>query len=108
MTESEFNDLVDDILISIEDQLDEYESDIDCETSTGILTLSMPNSSQIIINRQRPTQQLWLAAKSGGFHFEYNNETGDWLDTRRGDKFFDSLNRCLQEQTGETFNLSYD
>lgn len=105
MTETEFNDLVDDILMAIEDQLDEYDTDIDCEMHAGILTLTLPNSSQIIINRQRPTQQLWLAAKSGGFHFEYHAEQNVWLDTRSGDNFVDSLNRCLQEQTGEAYRI---
>jgi len=108
MTETEFNDLIDDILMAIEDQLDDYDTDIDCETHAGILTLIMPNSSQIIINRQRPTQQLWLAAKSGGFHFELDAASNSWLDTRSGDNFVDSLNRCLKEQTGEDYKISLD
>ncbi len=106
MTESEFNDLIDDIIISIEEQLDELDTDVDYETSSGILTLFMPNNSQIIINRQSATLQLWMAAKSGGYHFIFEKSQQQWLDTRTQISFADTLNRCLHEQSGEHFSLS--
>ncbi|MCK5666834.1 MAG: iron donor protein CyaY, partial [Thiotrichaceae bacterium] len=65
MTESEFNVAIDDILINIEEQLDDIDTDMDYEINSGILTLIMPNKSQIIINRQSGNFQLWMAAKSG-------------------------------------------
>jgi CyaY protein len=105
MNELEFNDAIDDILISIEEQLDELETDIDYETSSGILSLIMPNSSQIIINRQSGNNQLWMAAKSGGYHFVYDDQQKQWLDTRSQLSFIDSLNQCLQQQCDEEFNL---
>ena len=105
MTESEFNDVIDDILIHIEEQLDDLETDIDYETSSGILTLIMPNSSQIIINRQSANLQLWMAARSGGYHFSFDENQQQWLDTRSQESFPDSLNRCLKEQSDEDFSL---
>ena len=108
MNETEFNQLIDDILMNIEDQIDAYDIDIDCETHSGILTLIMPNSSQIIINRQTFTRQLWLAAKSGGFHYEYSESAEAWLDTRTGIDFEEALNRCLNEQSGVEFNIRLD
>ena len=106
MTESEFNDVIDDIIISIEEQLDDLDTKVDYETSSGILTLIMPNNSQIIINRQSANLQLWMAAKSGGYHFIYDENQQQWIDTRSQTTFTDSLNRCLIEQSGETFTLS--
>ncbi|MFK5893253.1 MAG: iron donor protein CyaY [Pseudomonadota bacterium] len=106
MTESEFNDVIDDILINIEEQLDDLDTDVDYETSSGILTLIMPNNSQIIINRQSANLQLWMAAKSGGYHFVYDNDQQQWIDTRSQESFTDSLNRCLNEQSGESFSLT--
>jgi len=106
MTESEFNDVIDDIIISIEEQLDDLDTEVDYETSSGILTLFMPNGSQIIINRQTANLQLWLAAKSGGYHFIYDDSQQQWSDTRTQNTFSDTLNRCLNEQSGETFSLS--
>ena len=106
MTESEFNQLIDDILMQIEDALDELDNDIDYESSAGILTITMENNSQIIINRQISAMQLWLAAKSGGFHFNYDALKG-WYDDRSGELFQTALNRCLTEQSDESISLDF-
>jgi CyaY protein len=106
MTESEFNDEIDNIIISIEEQLDDLDTEVDYETSSGILTLIMPDNSQIIINRQSANLQLWLAAKSGGYHFAYDNDQKQWINTRDHTTFTDNLNRCLNEQSGEKITIS--
>lgn len=102
MTESEFNQSIDETLIQIEDALDEL--DIDFETAGGILTITMPDQSQLIVNRQGVARQLWLAAKSGGFHFNHDEAKG-WIDDRSGERFIDTLNRCLSEQAGLNIEL---
>ena len=105
MNDLDFNDSIDNIFMSIEEQLDkhidEQESDIDYETSSGILTLIMPNQSQIILNRQRANHQLWMASKSGGYHFVYNEKSLHWENTRNKDLFIESLNTCIKEQCDE-------
>lgn len=107
MSESRFNERVDEIMLTIEEQLDELETDVDYENQGGVLTLTMPNGSQIIINRQTPNRQLWLAAKSGGYHYVYNEQQNQWLDTRTHEPFIEGLNRCLAEQGGgEEFYLT--
>jgi len=106
MNESEFNQRVDDIIVQIEDAIDESGADIDYETAGGILTLSFVNDSKIIINRQTPVKQLWLAAKSGGFHFDYDAGQGCWLRDQGGEEFFTALNRYCSEQAGEAIKLA--
>ena len=119
MSETMFKELVEDIIIQIEDAIEELDSDIDYESSDGILTIIMENKSQIIINRQTAALQLWLAAKSGGYHFDYagknvgnnvgnNIEKSDWQDDRSGEAFLDTLNRCLTEQSGEKIELDLE
>lgn len=108
MTETQFKEFVEDIIIQIEDALEELDSDIDYESSDGMLTIIMENKSQIIINRQTAALQLWLAAKSGGYHFDYSEISvgnKDWYDDRSGESFLAILNRCLTEQSGEPFEL---
>ena len=107
MTETEFNQLIDDVIMQIEDAIDELDSDIDYETSGGILTITMENQSQIIINRQVASLQLWLAAKSGGYHFNYNDSDG-WQEERSGRSFEDVLNQCLTEQAGKAIEIQLD
>ncbi len=107
MNESEFNDIVDDILIEIEDAVeeacDESGADIDYETTSGILTLIFTNGSQIIINRQTPLKQIWVAAKQGGFHFDFNTETEQWICD--GKELYSALSEYCTEQSGQTIKL---
>ena len=56
-----------------------------------MVTLTFPNRSQIVINLQKPLQEVWLAAKSGGYHYKFSN--GQWLDTKGQGEFFVCLSR---------------
>lgn len=107
-SESEFKELIEEVIIQIEDAIEELDNDIDYESSDGILTIIMGNKSQIIINRQSAALQLWLAAKSGGFHFDCfvgDNDQKEWKDDRSGESFIGTLNRCLTEQSNEKIEL---
>jgi CyaY protein len=87
MTESKFNELIDQTFTALELALDEVDADLDYETSGGVLTVVFENASRLVFSRQPPTRQLWLAARSGGFHFAFDEEAGDWRDTRVGKLF---------------------
>jgi CyaY protein len=106
MTESEFNDLVDNTLTLIEEALDACDVDIDYETVSGILTLVFDNKSKIIINRQTPLKQLWVAAKSGGFHFNYDDTQDCWVKDDNGTELFTALSQYCSEQAGEPVELA--
>ena len=106
MTESEFNQQIEASLLQIEEALDECEVDIDYENNNGILTLELENGSQVIINRQIATQQLWVAAIDGGYHFDYSKDRQQWLQDRDGSELFAILNRVLSQQSGEHVELS--
>mgnify|MGYP001554020719 FL=1 len=103
MTESEFNDLIDETFETLETSLDEVEDDIDYETSGGVLTVRFGNGTSLIFSRQPPTRQLWLAARSGGFHFAWNVEAEDWCDTRDGKRLRPFVVSQMQEQGGVDF-----
>ncbi len=108
MKESEFNQKIDDILMSIEDLLDNCDADLDWDLAGGILTIecgedSAFSGSQVIVNRQGPTQQIWVAARSGGFHFDFDTDKDLWLQGEL--ELFALLDQALSEQTGETVKL---
>jgi len=107
MTESEFNQQVEDTLVAIEESLDDYEDSLEYENNGGILTIQLSNGSQVIVNRQIAALQLWVAAKSGGFHFNYD-ETSGWIDDKSGDSLSALLSRCLSEQSGDTIKIQLD
>ena len=72
--------------------------DIDTQRTGGLLELSFPNGSKIVLNAQPPLQELWMAARSGGFHYKFVG--GRWLDTRDAREFFGALSACASEQAG--------
>lgn len=108
MTESEFNDLVDETLEQIEERLDDAETDIDVQLGGGILTIICENKTQLIFTRQTPVKQLWLATKSGGFHFDYDESLATWVLDSDGQALSPFLTQAFQDQAGEllTFDLS--
>ncbi|MCS4533857.1 iron donor protein CyaY [Neisseria montereyensis] len=99
MNESEFLQQTDALFNHIEDQIDEGGWSFDCLLSGNVLTIEADDGTQIIVNRHTPNQELWIAAKSGGYHFAENN--GRWLATRDGSEFFSVLNQALSAAAGE-------
>lgn len=104
MTETEFLQHSDQLFAHIEDQIDQGGWDVDCQVSGNVLTLEADDSTQVIVNRHTPNQELWIAAKSGGYHFQEKN--GEWLSTRDGSEFFQVLNQALSVATGENIVIA--
>lgn len=104
MTESEFNDLVDETFEALELALDGVDDDLDYESSGGVLTVDFDNDTTMVFSRQRPTCQLWLAARSGGFHFVYDSEAGDWRGTRDKQLFRPFVVEQMKSQGGIDFD----
>ena len=101
LTDAQYNEAIQATLARIETTVDKWLEgdviDIDAARTGGMLTLSLPNRSQLIINAQPPLQELWLAAKRGGFHFRMGSD-GLWQDTKTGEEFFALLSQCASEQ----------
>lgn len=104
MTESEFLQHSEALFSYIEDQIDENGWDFDCLSEGNVLTIEAENGTQIIVNRHTPNQELWIAAKSGGYHFAEKN--GQWLATRDERPFFDVLNEVLSAAAGENVEIA--
>lgn len=104
MQDSAFHHLIDKQLNELEQQLDLYEghADIDYELQSGILTLSFEDGSKIIINRQEPLHQLWLATKFDGYHCEYSEEKQAWFCNRTGRAFLEILSDATSKQAKDT------
>ena len=99
-----FDLLIDETLLKIEDAIEAGGWDIDFETAGGVLTLSFSDQSVIIINRQFATQQLWVAAKSGGYHFDYIPDKG-WVCDQAPSLLMPMLSRLCTEQASESIEL---
>ena len=102
LSDGEYRERTSGILAAVEATVDQWLQDdvvdIDTHRTGGLLELSFPNGSKIILNTQPPLHELWMAARSGGFHFRCAQ--GCWNDTRDGREFFDALSACASEQAG--------
>ncbi len=101
MNDSEFHRLADLLILNIEQILDSFEgsTDIDYENHGGVMTLTFEDGSRIIINRQEPLHQIWLATKTGGYHFNYQDKR--WSCDRSGEAFFTLFSEAFSLQSGE-------
>ena len=106
MNENEYNRCVDELMLQIEESIDNSALEIDCENSNGILTLTVEsNGSQIILSRQTASREVWLAARSGGFHFILKESI--WRDTKTNDTLGMILQQAVKSQAGEFIDFSF-
>ena len=108
LSDSDYRAVTSRVLAGIEATIDRWlqddNVDIDTQRTGGLLELGFPNGSKIVLNAQPPLQELWLAARSGGFH--YKHVDGRWLDTRDASDFYDALSACASEQAGRTLRFT--
>jgi CyaY protein len=102
MTDLEFLDRAEALLGALEQQCDrindDTDADIDNQRVGGMITLTFRNRSQIIVNLQKPLQEVWLAARSGGYHFRFDGQ--QWADTKGQGEFWAQLSRDASAQSG--------
>jgi len=107
LTEIEYRSRTDAILASVEARIDAWLQDdvidIDSQRTGGLLEMSFPNGSKIILNTQPPLQEMWLAARSGGFHYKFIE--GEWRDSKSGQELFGALSSCASEQGAKTLRF---
>jgi CyaY protein len=107
MTESEYHQLADAALARIEAALDESDADVDYDRpSGGMLELRFGDKSVIVVNKQAPLCEIWVAARAGGFHYAYRD--GQWIANRDGGELFADLSRFASAQAGAPVVIRYE
>ena len=103
LQDTEYHAAADRVLAAIERQSDDWLQqgviDIDSNRTGGLLELAFPNGSKIVVNKQPPLHEIWLAARNGGYHFKFAE--GRWRDTRDGIEFFARLSDEASAQAGK-------
>jgi CyaY protein len=102
--ESEFQVRAEATLAAIERAVEAVDIDVEAERAGPVLTLELADGSRIVINTQAPMQQIWLAARSGGYHFAWKD--GAWRNTRDGEELFKALSAIVSKQGGAPVVLS--
>lgn len=102
MNETEFHQLADIQMEKIEEMVDDSGADIDYEVSGNVMTLEFEDRSQVIINRQEPMREIWLASKSGGYHFQYDSK--HWICSKTGIELIAMVKQECEKHAGETID----
>lgn len=107
MDESNYQKIADVALQAIEKMLDEVDAeDVDCERSGDVVTLTFKSGKKAVINTQRPTRQIWLAANARAWHFSFDQSTSRWLDDKgEGVELFRKVAAVIQESSGIAVTL---
>src|SRR6218665_423334 len=108
MTDLEFMDHAEKLLLAVERSCDGIketrDADLDSQRSGGMLTLVFPNRSQIVINLQKPLHEVWMAARSGGYHYRFDGHA--WQDSKGAGEVFACLGRDATVQSGRPVDFA--
>ena len=104
MDEREFETRAAQALAALEQALEAAELDADFELKEGsILEIEFEGGAKIIVNRHGAAREMWVAARSGGFHFRWDGAA--WRDTRDGSELFAALSTLVSQQSGRGVRL---
>ena len=107
MTDAEFESLADATLAALERAIDKVELDADVQTKgAGVLEIEFADGAKMVINRHAAAREIWVAAKSGGFHFRHDGKA--WRDTRDGTELFAALSKIVSAQSRTPVILAAD
>ena len=103
MTDSEFLDLSEQVFQRIDQAIEAADLDTDLMIHEGVMEIEFADGQKIIVNRHLPNREIWIAARSGGFHFHY--QQGEWVDTRDQGSFWARLAALVSAAAGEAFDF---
>ncbi len=103
MNDSQYNLLADELILAVEEAIEDCGVDIDYESVGGLLTLIFPNQTKIIINKQAPLHEVWVATKFNGHHFHFEDDV--WTDKRGGGEFWQFISTAVSKQADTEVTL---
>jgi iron-sulfur cluster assembly protein CyaY len=102
MDDPRFEVAAEEALERLEHALEGLELDFERKEG-GVLEIEFDDGGKMIVNRHSAARELWVAARSGGFHFRWDGSA--WRDTRSGEEFFAALSALLSRELGRGVRL---
>lgn len=92
-------DHIDETLGDLEDER------LDCELAGDVLTLAFADGGKFIINAHSAAGQIWLAAGSHAWHFDFQPDAKRWVAAKNGDELMTTVARVVGEKLGQPIEL---
>ena len=102
MDDPQFEAAAEEALERLERALDSLELDVERKEG-GVLEIEFDDGAKMVVNRHSAAREIWVAARSGGFHFRWDGSA--WRDTRSGEELFGALSALLSTQLGRRLRL---
>lgn len=102
-TSEDFSKRAERTLRAIEAAIDDAAIDCDAQRQGPVLTVEFDDGAKIIVNEHAAAQEIWVAAKSGGFHYRWRDAA--WYDTKSGEELFGALSRLIGAHAGQSVEL---
>jgi len=96
------------IEIALEAADDALDLDLDIERQGGnVINIRFRDKSVIVVNTQPPLHEIWVAAKSGGYHYRWAGSMAQplWLDTKTGCELLSDLSQFASAQAGQAIKI---
>jgi CyaY protein len=105
ISEQEFDHVADATLRALERALDEADDELEVDLSSGVLTLEFSGGARYVVNSHRAARQIWMAAESSAWHFDYVASTKEWRATKSGDELWSTLAAVIGKKLGHDITL---
>lgn len=89
---------------AIERAADEAGADLEVSRQDNVIDVEFADGSKLIVNSHEAAGEIWVAARSGGYHFRPMAD-GGWVDTRSGRALAELLAQQLSSQAGAAIDL---
>jgi CyaY protein len=102
------SNLLQSIEVALESADDELDLDLDMERQGGnVINIRFRDKSVIVVNTQAPLHEIWVAAKSGGYHYRWAGTMSQplWLDTKTGKELLSDLSEFASTQAGQPVKI---
>jgi len=93
-------------LVSLLDALDELGDELEVELASDILTIEFKDGARFVLNSHRAARQLWMAALMSAWHFDYDEQSSQWLCSRSGGELWSILSKQVSEQLNRPVTLT--
>ena len=79
--------------------------DLDVQLSGDVLTLTFGDGARFVINAHSAAGQVWMAAGTTAWHFDYHPDEGRWIASRNGDELMAAVAQAVGEKLGARIEL---
>lgn len=79
--------------------------DLDVDLGGDVLTLAFSDGIKFIINAHSAAGQVWMAANTEAWHFDYDEAGDRWVAHKTGDELMATVARTVGARLGQPISL---